>query len=102
MKDYAKTFYNSKAWKDCRKSYINKMHKICEKCGGLATIVHHKIYLTPNNINDPAIALSHDNLEAVCQDCHNVEHHGKPLADVGYTFTEAGEIVFTPHPAAGV
>lgn len=40
----------------------------------MAVICHHKTYLTPGNINDPDIALSWTNLEALCQDCHNKEH----------------------------
>lgn len=56
------------------------MHGLCERClknGDLvpAKIVHHKIYLTPQNINDPRITLDYSNLEALCQDCHNREHH---------------------------
>ena len=35
--------------------------------------MHHKIYLTPQNINDPAVTLAEDNLELLCQDCHNKE-----------------------------
>ncbi|MUT97757.1 MAG: HNH endonuclease [Subdoligranulum sp.] len=53
---------------------------LCERCSTpddpvTAKIAHHKTYLTKQNINDPYIALSWDNLEALCQDCHNKEHH---------------------------
>ena len=41
-------------------------------------IVHHKIELTPDNINDPHIALSFDNLELLCEDHHNKQHKAKP------------------------
>lgn len=37
-------------------------------------IVHHKIHLTPENIYDRNIALSWDNLELLCRDCHDKEH----------------------------
>lgn len=37
-------------------------------------ICHHKTYLTPDNINDPNIALNWANLEALCHNCHDLEH----------------------------
>ena len=75
-----KAFYNSKEWQQCRKDYLAKVGGLCERCErkGIirpAKIVHHKEYISPNNIKDPAILLSFDNLEAVCQECHNMEHH---------------------------
>jgi 5-methylcytosine-specific restriction enzyme A len=73
-KDYAKRFYNSKAWKECRAGYINHVHGLCERCSSPGKIVHHKEYITPENINDPLITLNWSNLEYVCQDCHNREH----------------------------
>lgn len=36
------------------------------KCGRPGAIVHHKEHLTPQNINDPDITLSEDNLELLC------------------------------------
>ena len=30
--DYAKKFYRSKAWQQCRESYISKVHGLCERC----------------------------------------------------------------------
>ena len=61
-KEFAKAFYNSKRWKDCRRAYIAKRIAIdggmCETCHEVpGYIVHHKIELTPDNINDPDIAL---------------------------------------------
>ena len=40
-------------------------------------IVHHKKELTPENINDPAVALSFDNLEVLCDEHHNRQHKAK-------------------------
>ncbi len=40
-------------------------------------IVHHKKELTPENINDPAVALSFDNLELLCDEHHNRQHKGR-------------------------
>jgi len=78
-KDYAKAFYDSDAWHACRDAYKQSVGGLCERCRkrGLikaGEIVHHKVYLTPRNINDPRVALNFANLELVCLDCHNVEH----------------------------
>jgi len=100
MKQWAETFYKSKSWKICRESYLKTIHGICERCGGIAKIVHHKTYLTPANITDPYTTLAPANLEAVCQDCHNREHHsgGNALeAARGYIYTEDGQIMIAPH-----
>lgn len=68
---------------------------ICEKCGEIAKIVHHKTHLTPENIADPFISLAHENLEALCQTCHNREHHETPKA-LPYAIDGAGNIVYPP------
>lgn len=78
MRSIDNKFYHSKAWTDCRKTYISQ-HPLCERCQakGLivpAHIVHHKIHLTQENINDPSISLNHANLESLCFECHNAEH----------------------------
>lgn len=39
-----------------------------------AEIVHHKIPLTDNNINDLNISLSWNNLQALCRQCHAEAH----------------------------
>ena len=39
-----------------------------------AAEVHHKIHLTPENINRPEIALNWTNLIALCKDCHMIVH----------------------------
>lgn len=80
MKDWAKAFYNSNVWKDTRTAYKKSKNGLCEKClaEGLITpakIVHHKIWLTPDNINDPNITLNWSNLLCVCKSCHE-EIHG--------------------------
>ena len=78
MRSIDNRFYKSAEWKACRSAYIAD-HPLCERCQqkGLivpAEIVHHKIHLTPENYRNPQIALSFDNLESVCRDCHNKEH----------------------------
>lgn len=98
-KDFAKPFYNSKAWKQCRASYIDKVHGLCERCrlNGKVTpgyIVHHIDYITPNNINNPFVTLNHDNLEYLCLDCHNEEHIGRNESTAsGLSFDDYGNLV---------
>jgi 5-methylcytosine-specific restriction enzyme A len=95
MKPFAKKFYTSTAWRKCRDAYFISQHGLCERCRDPGKIVHHIKYLTPENINDPSIALNWDILELLCQDCHNKEHHG---SDYGVTredvmFDENGDLV---------
>ena len=77
--DFAKDFYNSRAWRDCRAQYTKYRRGLCERClaKGLlrsGDIVHHKEPLTPENINNPSIALCFDNLELLCRDHHATAH----------------------------
>lgn len=79
MKDFAKAFYTSQAWKECREAYRKSVGGLCERClkSGLYTageIVHHKIHITPDNVNDPSVTLNFKNLELVCRECHALEH----------------------------
>ena len=82
MKDWARSFYRSKAWLKCRNAYIRKRVGIdgglCEVCkDDLGFIVHHKVHLTPENISDPEISLNEENLAYVCKACHDqFEGHG--------------------------
>lgn len=80
MNGFARSFYMSNEWITCRRAYAKSMGHLCERCAaaGFAvpgTEVHHKIRLTPENISDPAISLSWDNLELLCKDCHLKEHN---------------------------
>ena len=97
-KDFAAGFYKSKAWIGCRDGYIKSVNGLCERClakGQVVPgkIVHHKIYITPQNINDPDITLNWDNLELHCQDCHNQEHHAGEATGEGLMFDGNGELV---------
>ncbi len=75
FKDYDNlSFYKSKEWRRVSAAYMASKAYICERCGKPATICHHKKWLNGSNVHDPAIALSFDNLEALCQECHNAEH----------------------------
>ena len=81
MRSVDSNFYRSKEWIRCKEAYLNKVNHLCERClaKGLivpARIVHHREHLNEFNIQDAAVALNFDNLEALCQDCHNKEHFG--------------------------
>ena len=72
-------FYESPEWRRCKAAYLEKVNHLCERClaKGIyepAKIVHHKIHLTEENYGDPEIMFGFDNLEALCQACHNDEH----------------------------
>jgi 5-methylcytosine-specific restriction endonuclease McrA len=93
-KEFAKRFYKSAAWKKCRDAYFKSKYGLCERCAGPGKIVHHLKYITPENINDPEITLSFSNLELLCQDCHNKEHHEKNSVTVyGLKFSANGELI---------
>ncbi|MDB3820107.1 HNH endonuclease, partial [Clostridioides difficile] len=51
-REFSRSFYNSKAWKECRQSIIKKYLGLCAECGKLGEEVHHIKYLTPANIHD--------------------------------------------------
>ena len=80
MKPWAESFYKSTAWKNCRNSYMKMKGGLCEDCYRQGKIipaeeVHHIKELTRQNITDPSITLSYDNLAALCHDCHMKRHH---------------------------
>lgn len=94
MKEYAKGFYNSPAWKKCRLGYMKSKSFMCERCGGVAYIVHHKKHISPQNVHDANITLSWSNLEALCQECHNKEHMtNSAVCMEGLKFDETGNLV---------
>ena len=78
-------FYSSSAWQSCRNAYFAKVGGLCERCYARGLIipgaeVHHKTRLTAETVDDPAVALCFDNLELLCQQCHQQEHRrGSPL-----------------------
>ena len=77
--EWANNFYRSYQWKKCRSAYISYKRGLCERCLARGMIVsgnqvHHKIHLTVDNINDPSITCNFDNLELLCENCHNEAH----------------------------
>lgn len=71
-------FYHSKAWRDL--SYLLRLKSgKCQRCGRIADMkqlhAHHKVLLTPSNVNDVSISLNPDNIEILCNSCHDEEHN---------------------------
>lgn len=93
---FSKKLYNSKQWIKCRAAYIQSVFGICEHkgCNEPGLIAHHKVVLTPANIDDPSITLNWDNLEYLCLLHHNQTHGNKGEAiREGLAFNELGELV---------
>lgn len=91
-----KTFYGTEAWKKTRKAYASSVGGICERCAArgiikAGEIVHHKKHLSAELVTDPALALSWDNLELLCRDCHAKEHEKNVKR---YKVDELGRIIF--------
>ena len=86
-------FYKSKAWQRTQAAFMSSKHGICERCGEPARIVHHKEYITPENINDPALTLDWGNLEALCQTCHTREHFVTGATAPGLRFDNNGNLI---------
>lgn len=95
-KDFSRAFYDSKAWKNIRNEYKKYRGGLCEVCWAkgiikAGEIVHHKIELTPSNIDDPNIALGWDNLQLVCRECHAEIHDRRQIR---YKIDELGRVSF--------
>ena len=100
-RDFARRFYSSKTWQDCRNNYAAYRSHLCEDClaRGQYTpgeIVHHIVELTPSNITDPSVTLNWDNLRLVCRDCHADEHRARH--NLPYVFGNDGEIILRDPP----
>lgn len=72
-------FYHSPQWKKISMNYKKSVGGLCEDCmaKGIYTpgeIVHHKIHITPMNVENPEISLDFENLKLVCRKCHAEEH----------------------------
>lgn len=99
-KEFAKKFYNSKAWKECRQSFIAYRITIdggmCEHCKDkLGYIVDHKEELTPENINNPDVTLNHNNFQYLCLVCHNRKTFGinQEVVREGLMFDSNGDLI---------
>lgn len=106
--EFARTFYDSMAWRTIRETYKKYRRGLCEDClkRGIITAgqeVHHVTPLTPQNINDPRVTLSFDNLALLCHACHMERHKhldestkaGRKRAERRYFVASDGSVV--PH-----
>lgn len=73
-REFSKSFYNSKAWEECRLYIVKKYHGLCAECEKPGEEVHHIQPLTPLNINNPDITTNEDNLVLLCKKCHFDKH----------------------------
>ena len=99
MRDFAKAFYKSQAWKDCRAAYYSHAGGLCECClaKGLynpGEIVHHKEHISPDNITDPQILTDFNNLELLCRRCHAEKHSHTQKR---FSIDELGRVGIAPH-----
>lgn len=70
-----KGFYRTYAWKKKRLQILARDKHACQECRkqgrySTAEIVHHIKHLQ----DEPGLALTDDNLESVCKDCHEKLH----------------------------
>lgn len=102
-------FYHSRAWNDVRRNVWLRQNLLCNRChrpvyvDGISDylpkekrrtgIVHHKEYLNEININDINITLNMDNLEGLCKECHEKEHHSNQSVRDEYIFDENGNLI---------
>ena len=96
--DYAKAFYKSKEWIRCKEAYLKSVGRLCERClkeGYItpADVVHHKIHITPENINDPSITVNSNNLMALCMDCHAAVHKKEKR----WKIDDTGHVIIPPY-----
>ena len=97
-KSWARAFYRSQAWRAIRRRALIRDGFTCRICGARATEVDHIKELTPDNIKDPKVSLSLDNLQSLCHECHTVktmEDKGVISldCDIEYYFDQDGNIV---------
>lgn len=81
-RDFSRKFYHSKEWESVRQYILRRDNYLCVRCNAPGKEIHHKTYLTPENINDPDISLNPDNLITLCRDCHMDEHRQQKIDGV--------------------
>ena len=100
-----KDFYNSTAWKNTRRNYLQSVGGLCERCleRGIirpADIVHHKIPITKDTYSDLNLSLSWNNLQALCRECHAEVHEDIYAArrKKRYKIDKFGRVIMTDSP----
>lgn len=79
MRQLRKKAYNTTEWRKLREVYMRE-HPICEKCLERGKItpaedIHHKISPFRSGEVNYGLLLDHDNLMAVCKECHAAIHN---------------------------
>jgi 5-methylcytosine-specific restriction endonuclease McrA len=72
--------YKTAEWEKVRQFVIVRALGLCERCKAKGIIkpgkiVHHTEWLTDRNKKEWRIAYNPDNLEYICNDCHEEEHN---------------------------
>lgn len=105
MKEYAKGFYKSAAWKRARQQVITRSNGLCERCKARGIykpgyIVHHKEYITPGNISNPknAYLMIH---KPWC-DCEGNANELRKMADTLEAIEAGIWSIYEEHLAEGV
>jgi len=73
--DYRKPAYQrgyDAEWRKVRRLKL-RMNPLCERCGKIATVVHHKQEVADR----PDLRLDIGNLESLCFGCHEIHHNRK-------------------------
>ena len=73
--------YNNKKWKRLREAYL-MYHPLCEKCGKLATDVHHLNSPFDDGLDEVerlGRLLDVNNFQSLCQTCHGLIHRKKQI-----------------------
>ena len=70
--------YNTSAWRNAREAYLMK-HPLCEHCLAKGKVkpaehVHHKRSPFMGTDVNWALLLDQENLQALCAECHRLEH----------------------------
>ena len=86
--------YKSSRWVKLRKQKL-LLNPFCERCleKGIynpTKIIHHIEYITDKNYMLDEVFFNLDNLESLCQPCHNEEHFKE---EQEYIFDDEGNLV---------
>ena len=95
MKETA-PYYGLQAWKKLRNQYVKKVGGLCEICKAQGIIkagefVHHRKFIDPSNVTDPAVFLNEENLMLVCRYHHDQLHNKNPKR---YKLDDLGRVIF--------
>ena len=102
IREFARHIYKGQRWKKVRQYIFEKYYGLCAECGAPGEEVHHKTFLTPQNVNDPEIVYGENNLVLLCKECHFKKHRKtnpleqtfkrRRLTNNGCWFDESGNV----------